>query len=415
MRLAPRKPIAPATKTRTKTYRLNGPAAAFSAHEPLPAKSLATRLSVWFESCQRDLPWRVRSATTGERDGYHALVAETMLQQTQVSRVVAYFNRFLALFPSIAALAKADESAVLAAWSGLGYYRRARNLHAAARLIVDRFGGEVPREVDDLLSLPGVGRYTAGAISSIAFGRHQPIVDGNVMRVLLRLNNQPLDQSSKTAAQWAWAEAERLVNAAQSPPLLNEGMMELGATICLPQPARPDCPRCPLRTRCRAHAAGTQFQIPLPKPSKKSSTVHITCLVITRADGAVLFVQRPSTGMWQNMWQVPTVETDSPAGPTELAATASSLLGDGSRTATRHCGDFEHQTTHRLFVVHVRACGVTNRAAASILKRAGPTARWVQPTNLDTLGLASIQQRVLTLAAWLAPSPRRTCKAAGVR
>ena len=300
MRLAPRKPIAPAPKTRHRPRREQGPASALSTHTPLPAKALANRLSVWFEAHQRDLPWRVRSAATGERDGYHALVAETMLQQTQVRRVVTYFESFLALFPSITALAEADESAVLAAWSGLGYYRRARNLHAAARLIVDQFGGVVPREVDDLLTLPGVGRYTAGAISSIAFGRREPIVDGNVMRVLLRLNNQALDQASTNAAQWAWAEAERLVNAAQSPPLLNEGMMELGATICLPQPARPDCPQCPLRTKCRAHAAGTQNQIPLPKPSKKSSTVHAVCLVLTRTDGAVFLVQRPPIGMWQN-------------------------------------------------------------------------------------------------------------------
>jgi A/G-specific adenine glycosylase len=203
----------------------------------------------WFDRSARDLPWRVGDPITGVRDPYHVLVSEVMLQQTQVARVIEKFAAFLARFPTVRALAAASEDDVLAAWTGLGYYRRARLLHACAKRIVERHAGQIPAEIAALRELPGIGAYTAGAIASLAFAKPEPLVDTNVSRVLLRIAGKQLAVSDKAASAWAWEQARDLVHVAaeaRGTPLLrarnrpgawNEALMELGATVCtLPTP-----------------------------------------------------------------------------------------------------------------------------------------------------------------------------------
>ena len=211
---------------------------------------ISALLERWFAGAARDLPWRRR------RNGWTSLVSEALLQQTQVARVAERFPEFMRLFPTPKAMALAGEAAVLRAWRGLGYYRRARSLHAAAVAVVERHGGRVPSDARRLRELPGVGRYTAGAVASIAFGKAEAIVDGNVMRVLARLADRRASTVDPAGQAWCWSQAERLAVAARRPGVTNEALMELGATVCTP--ANPRCDACPLARLCRSRSAGTQ-------------------------------------------------------------------------------------------------------------------------------------------------------------
>ena len=311
------------------------------------AKAVSDALEAWFSAAARDLPWRSR------RSGWHALVSELMLQQTQVARVVDAFERFTARFPDAAALAAAPEAEVLALWQGLGYYRRARLLQAAARAICERHGGEVPTSAEDLRALPGVGRYTAGAIASIAFGAREPIVDGNVLRVLSRLAAKQTRAGDPSDERWAWEQATRVVEAARSPAATNEALMELGATVCTP--ASPRCGSCPLSARCVAAAAGTAGSIPAPRKAAARRTLHWHALVDCGTDG-VLLERRPDRGLWAGMLQPPTVESDSPLDADELAARWG--------VPVREAGAFTHVTSHR--TVEFRVFTAAEGHAASI-------------------------------------------------
>lgn len=311
---------------------------------------MASAVIAWFARSARELPWRVGSTRRGEnRDPYRALVAEAMLQQTQVSRVVEKFGAFIAEFPTAQDLAAACEQDVLRAWTGLGYYRRARNLHGAAKMIVNEFGGRVPRDAEALRSLPGVGRYTAGAIASIAFDDAAPIVDGNVARVLLRVHGKDAASDDRRVQPWLWERAGELVSAAESPAAFNEGLMELGATVCTPPPAMPRCGACPLRGVCVAHREGREGEIPRPKVRAVRTTVYCAAALIERTDGAVLMEKRGDSGMWAGMWQTPTLErTDRP--PT--GAEVSRAVGVPER-ALKRIEVFEFLATHRRMVFEV--------------------------------------------------------------
>lgn len=291
---------------------------------------LAAALEAWFPAAARVLPWRT------ERSGYRALVSELMLQQTQVARVVGAFGRLVERFPDARSLARAEEREVLALWQGLGYYRRARLLHAAAKAVCERHGGEVPADAAALLALPGIGRYTAGAIASIAFGRREPIVDGNVLRVLSRVGNRRSRAGDPADERWAWERAEEFVRSARDPAVANEAIMELGATVCTP--AAPRCGDCPAAGMCAARAAGTATAIPSPRRQAKRRTLHWHSLV-DRGPGGVLLVERPDRGLWAGMLQPPTVEAAGPLDPAALA------LEWG--TAVREAGSFVHVTSHR--------------------------------------------------------------------
>jgi A/G-specific adenine glycosylase len=252
-------------------------------------------LLAWFDSHARDLPWRQSS------DPYHIWVSEIMLQQTRVTAVLDYYARFLALFPSVAALAHAEEPTVLAAWSGLGYYRRARMMHKAAQIVVQDYQGVFPSTAEELRKLPGIGEYTSSAIASIAFREPVAVIDGNVERVLLRVF--PQNGTSVVQAKWLRDRAAGLLDH-QRPGDFNQSMMELGATICLPQ--RPLCLHCPIQPFCKTRGEH------LAPPAKKMRSREIAYALLRRdRPGAtqVLLQQRPpSASLMPGMWELPEVE-----------------------------------------------------------------------------------------------------------
>lgn len=275
----------------------------FIAPEHLPP--IARRLVDWHAHHQRELPWR--SAPPGARDPYSVLISEVMLQQTRVEAVTGYFLRWMERFPNIQALAAADLQDVLKAWEGLGYYARARNLHRAAQAIVERHCGEIPADRTALLALPGIGEYTAGAILSLTFNQPEPILDGNVKRVLSRLGDveQPIDEPATLRDLWATARA--FVAAAPGEAgAANESLMELGARICTP--AAPRCMICPVAEWCLAAARGTQAQRPVKAPPRAIPHYDVTAGVIWRGEpcaSQVLIAQRPHKGMLGGLWEFP--------------------------------------------------------------------------------------------------------------
>ncbi len=262
----------------------------------------ANRLLAWFEDHGRkDLPW--------QRDisPYRVWVSEIMLQQTQVQTVIPYFERFMASFPDVSALADAGQDEVLAHWSGLGYYARARNLHKAAQVVRDDFGGIFPRKFDAVVALPGIGRSTAGAILSIACGQRHPILDGNVKRVLARhaaIEGWP-GKTSVASELWALADEytpdERVADYTQA-------IMDLGATLCTR--SSPACERCPVATDCTARKKGSATFFPGKKP-RKEKPCRTTTMVLASADGCVLLERRPEAGIWGGLWSLPEVNESS--------------------------------------------------------------------------------------------------------
>ena len=365
--------------------------------------AIAFAIEQWFAAHARDLTWRRTVATINgvpTRDPYHSLVSELMLQQTQVSRVIDRYNQFIARFPTVQDLARADEADVLALWSGLGYYRRARLLHAAARHVADTLNAVFPTDLASLRSLPGVGPYTAGAIASMALGQRVPLVDGNVARVLLRLDGAsgPMAQTgNKTAERWAWSRAADLVATARGPGAFNEGMMELGALVCTP--AAPQCHACPVATRCRAFAAGTQELIPAPRQAIARSSLYCAAVVIHDARGRVAIEQRSATGMWAGLWQAPTLERpDRAPRRAELLRWLGSPRDPGQRL--ERAESFAHNTTHREVAFDVWRWRGTPPAPERWT--------WHHPDNLDSIALSSAQRRVLSTP----PTPQKSRKAA---
>ncbi len=255
----------------------------------------------WGAQQRPHLPWRLTD-DFGQRDPYRVWVAEIMLQQTTAATVGPYFERFLSRFPTIAALADAPLDDVLKAWEGLGYYARARNLHRAAQIVVRDYGGALPDDPKALAKLPGIGRYTLGAILSIAFGRRAPILDGNVRRVLARVFAVQEDARAPQTERRLWALAEALVEAAEAPGAFNEGLMDHGALICVP--GRPRCLACPVADLCQAYALGIQEQLPVLPPRKQTPHYDVSAGVIWRGD-TFLVAQRPLHKMLGGLWEFP--------------------------------------------------------------------------------------------------------------
>jgi A/G-specific adenine glycosylase len=361
----------------------------------LPIARVVPALRRWFAGAKRDLPWRRVNPRTGRRNPYHVLVSEIMLQQTQVSRVEPAFRAFVRRFPSVRSLARAHPDDVRRAWSGLGYYRRAMLLHRAAAEIVSRFAGRVPDDADALRSLPGVGRYTAGAVASIAFARPAPIVDGNVLRVLIRLAGRDGAADDPDSLAWAWTQAERLVGTTDTEPIhdpgeINEALMEFGALVCTP--AAPRCDACPLAGACGALRAGRVAEIPRPKRAPRRERLDLHVLVLTDARGRVLLTRRPEGALWGGLWAPPDAH-DEPAART-LAARLGATLAPA--------GVVERTLTHRRLVLHVWR-GETARA------RASTTRRWVPPADLAREGAPSAHRAAVALAL----GDSRTKKAPG--
>ena len=276
----------------------------FCKMTPPPASSALAEsfaaLLAWYRANQREMPWR------GHPDPYAVWVSEMMLQQTQVETVRPYFARFLAAFPTIAALAAAEDEPLLKAWEGLGYYARVRNLRKAARLLVSDHAGTLPRTAAELQKLPGIGPYSAAAIASICFGEAVPVVDGNVIRVFARHNALPDDFSAQAPRRALAAWLTPFIQASGSPADFNQAMMELGALLCTPH--RPNCAACPLRNTCRAAAEGTPLDFPRPSPKKPLPTRREKVLLLRNTEGALLLARHPGERLLAGFWELPQLD-----------------------------------------------------------------------------------------------------------
>jgi len=268
-------------------------------HTPDP---FAVRLVRWQHAHGRhDLPWQ-------STDPYRVWLSEIMLQQTQVATVIPYYQRFTESFPAVADLAAAPLDTVLSLWAGLGYYSRARNLHAAAKRVMDRSGGQFPSNAEMLTELPGIGRSTAAAIAGFCFAERTPILDGNVKRVLARWAGIDGYPGEKAVEKRLWELAEALLPTdAADMPAYTQGMMDLGATLCTPR--KPKCEACPLRQDCRAHIEGRQSELPTPKPKKAIPERSTVMLMIRSASGEILLERRPESGIWGGLWSLPEVDS----------------------------------------------------------------------------------------------------------
>ena len=258
----------------------------------------------WFDRCGRhDLPWQ------RERSAYRTWVSEIMLQQTQVATATGYFERFMQRFPSVETLAAAPLDEVLHLWSGLGYYARARNLHRAAQQVVLEHGGELPPQLDALQALPGIGRSTAGAILAMAHDQRQPILDGNVKRVLARVHAVPGWPGEAAVARRLWELAESHTPAHRVADY-TQAIMDLGATVC--RRARPACDACPVAALCAARQEGQQSEYPAPRPRRPRPLRHARMLLVQDAGGAVLLERRPASGVWGGLWCPPELGDEAP-------------------------------------------------------------------------------------------------------
>jgi len=342
-------------------------------------EQLRQALIIWYENRKRDLPWRKT------RDPYAIWVSEVMLQQTQVKTVLGYYERWMARFPDVTALARAADDDVLHAWQGLGYYSRARRLLAGARAVREKHGGELPRDVAALLELPGVGPYSAGAIASIAFGMPEPIVDGNVVRVLCRLFALQGDPARAPLKGALWTLARELVPRDQ-PGEFNQSLMELGATICTP--TSPRCAECPVATRCRALALGKERE--LPELAKRAAPTEVrTAAAYVRRGDAVLLRQLPAEApRWAGLWVLPFVELSGTEKAEAGAARALSEIGlEGAAKARLR--EARHTITRFRIALSVVQCSLAPRSRARLFTR----------REVEQLALPSIHSKIVR-ALW---------------
>lgn len=360
------------------------PAAADSSAALPDARWLAAfrrRALAWFARNRRDLPWR------RTRDPYAVWLSEIMLQQTQVATVIPYFERFLTRLPTVEALAAAEEDEVLRLWEGLGYYRRARQLHAAARKICDEHGGRFPDDLESVLGLPGIGRYTAGAILSIAFDQPQPILEANTIRLHSRLLAYAGDVASSSGQRLLWAMAEALLPRRQ-PGMLNQSLMELGSLICTPAP---QCRQCPAAALCPTNLGGLQAEIPRPKPKVAFTPVH-EAAVIVRRRGKVLLVRCPPGARWAGLWDFPrfAIESESPVTvERELIEKLEALTGVEARLVGR-LRTLRHGVTRFRITLdcYEAECRRETKPAGA------PEMRWLRPDELDGYPLNSTARKL---------------------
>jgi A/G-specific adenine glycosylase len=280
-----------------------------STIEKINKQEFQNDLLNWYKEEQRDLPWRK------DQDPYKVWVSEIMLQQTRVDTVIPYFNRFIEKFPTIEALADADEESVLKAWEGLGYYSRVRNLQAAVREVKENYNSKVPNTPEEIKSLKGVGPYTAGAILSIAYGVPEPAVDGNVMRVFSRILTI-WDDIAKASSRKVFEQAVRELISHDNPSYFNQALMELGALICTP--TSPACLLCPVREHCLAFEEGVQNELPVKTKKKSMKHIELIAAVLKDQEGKYLIHKRPSEGLLANLWEFPNVEKSQLVKPKDI-------------------------------------------------------------------------------------------------
>ncbi len=347
-------------------------------------RSLQTRLLKWYAAHARQLPWR------GARDPYRVWVSEIMLQQTQVDTAIPYYRRWLKRFPTVRALARAPLGEVLAAWEGLGYYSRARNLHKAAQKVVAEFGGKLPRDANTLRKLPGIGRYTAGAIASIAFNADAAVLDGNVKRVLARVFNLTDDVKSAAGEKKLWALAQSLVPPGRAGDY-NQAVMDLGATVCKPQ--HPACPVCPLRGLCEAQKPGVQEQRPVAR--KRPPVPHYTVAAgIIRRRGRILIAQRPAHKLLGGLWEFPGGKAEAGESlPDCLRREIREELGIEIEIGEQRL-TLAHAYTHFKITLHAfEAWWVSGKARALDVA----DFRWVRPAELSNFAMGKTDRAIAKL------------------
>lgn len=332
----------------------------------------------WYQAYGRkQLPWQLNPTP------YHVWVSEVMLQQTQVSTVIRYFERFSQSFPDIDALAQASQDDVLAVWSGLGYYSRARHLHKTAQIIAQQYGGVFPEDLDELMSLPGIGRSTAGAIRALAMNKPAAILDGNVKRVLARVFNIEGWPGQTAVAKQLWQISEAFTSDLQ-PRAFVQGMMDLGAMVCTKK--QPECSTCPLKDVCQAYRLQKQDVLPAQKPSKKRPIRHRHMLILLD-DNQVLLEKRPPAGIWGGLWSLPELNYSSDIN--EIEGYISHSMGYQC-LAIDALKQFKHQFTHYELVIYPIIAQVNPRQ----YKVAESSTIW-QPINQVNVGLPQPVKQLL--------------------
>lgn len=361
------------------------------------------RMQTWFRRHQRLLPWREN------RDPYRIWVSEVMLQQTQVATVIDYFERFIARFPDVASLAQAPLDQVLKIWEGLGYYRRARQLHAAARQLVEGQGGQFPQSLAEALKLPGIGRYTAGAVLSIAWDQPQPILEGNTLRLFSRLMGSMANPRSAVMQRRLWAFSSSLLPRTNGSGELNQALMELGSEVC--RPRQPRCSQCPVAEFCQARRQGTQSRIPRIPPKFKV-VKRLDCLIVVERKGQILMRRCGEDEPWAGLWDFPRLPVKRPHGREPLTPPnqrhprkSAALSGEPQQAATlgrrfqtefglrlRLCPPrlhFNHSVTkYRIRLECRRGTVLAGRLSKS------SSARWFPLAELAQLALNSTGRRV---------------------
>ncbi|TKC89610.1 A/G-specific adenine glycosylase [Trinickia terrae] len=357
-----------------------------SAPSALPASPLqsefAARLIAWQrEHGRHDLPWQ------NTRDPYRIWLSEIMLQQTQVTTVIPYYTRFLERFPDVAALAAAPLDDVMALWAGLGYYSRARNLHRCSQAVVEQHGGAFPSTVDALAELPGIGRSTAAAIASFAFGARATILDGNVKRVLARVFGVEGFPGEKRIENAMWTLAESLFpkdGGDDDISAYTQGLMDLGATLC--GRGRPECARCPFASDCVANVTGRQRELPAARPKKAVPTRRTWMLVLL--DGAsVLLEKRPPAGIWGGLWSLPEAGDE--------AALEKRARAFGGARELEHLAPFTHTFTHFKLEIEPRVADVDAGRPGARLEAGDSETEWVPLADLDAYGLPAPVRKLL--------------------
>lgn len=359
--------------------------ASSTSHGASPIRKVRAPLLRWYDANRRDLPWR-RS-----NDPYAIWISEAMLQQTRVETVIPYWERFLEVFPDVESLAQANLDDIYAVWTGLGYYSRARNLKHAAETVVAEHDGRLPETADGLRELKGIGRYTAGAIASIAFDREEPLVDGNVVRVFTRILGIREESTAKAVLDRLWEIAGELV-CGPRPGDLNQALMELGATLCTPK--NPNCPGCPVRPHCDAHLHGDAERLPIKKKKTKPKPMRAVAAWIERG-GKILTVRRPEKGLMAGLWELPGGEI----GPKDEAKDrVGGILRDAVGLEIRDVqsvGRIEHLFTHRRLEVDVFRCRADKGGRVRRVELQAH--RWIRPTALLDLAHAGPTRKALTL------------------
>lgn len=343
---------------------------------------LSSRLLTWYAQNKRTLPWR------GHRSEYAVWVSEIMLQQTRVETVIPYFKKWMKSFPTVRALAKASEREVLNAWEGLGYYSRARNFHKAAKIVVEKYGGKLPRDVGELQKLPGIGRYTAGALASILFGMDEPALDGNLKRVYARLFDMKTPVNSAKGEQTLWELARANLPKGKAADF-NQALMDLGAMICAPK--NPRCEVCPLAGDCLARKRGTQNLRPV-KFAKKAVPhhVHAAAVIVKRISNSLyaLLAKRPSRGLLAGMWEFPNARV---AG--EAVEDVASAVGAAYRLTLRAkrgvhpLTTVEHAYSHFRVTVYAFQCELIQASTHENLK-------WVALKKLDEYPMGKVARLI---------------------